>query len=384
MGSSSAAVQPLIELALHPGTMKRRAVDELLSDLMAAAGASSLDEVGAKEVHIDLRKVSWMDLSALLLLLLLLEKLAANGAAIHLALPERDGEGARQAEDYKPSTGERLWSFLHFWGVFAALEQYVDNPANLLGPAQAPLLEYESLYKRATGVEDRKVVELHGLGALVLTALPHVEASIDEYFARLDSKVLLNTLCLYLRWDRRVAKQFLWSQVGEGVSNSIAHSRGTHTYVIMRKDPKRLHLAIGDDGVGIPNSVRRLLSQNDLPSDDAEVIDLYTTELMLQRSVSQSSVLSSLSPLLLSPTGSDADDIDRATHRGTTSNPLRRGYGLYFLKRFVLEREGELQIRSGRGCVTYSGGLEPADSLTDLPPAPGTVMRVILPLDSTR
>lgn len=370
----------VIDLPAPSGTLKLRHVDQLIATLLDKSDANDLNTIGARSIRFDLSEVKWIDLSALAVLVLSMERLAQGGAQIRLRLPPRDAPDVRQSINYHASTSERLWSFLQRWNVFGAIRDHVGNPQNILGPAQAPLLDYDTVYRPAvTSIASNHEVELQGLGLLAMTAIKHEVVEVNEYFARLDSKILLNTLCLYLGWDRSVARKFLWRTIGEGVSNSLAHSQGSHTYVILRKDAKKLHLAIGDDGRGIPASVRTLFVRTaGGKPDDADVINFYTSEQMVTQGRDVSA-----DPKLAVETNapdSDAERIARATEAGISGVPHRHGYGLFFLKQHVIEHGGELVIRSGKACVTYAGSLDPTKTETGLPMSPGTVMRVVLPL----
>lgn len=351
--------------------LKRDNLDSALQEVLASTGASELSYVGARTVEFDLRSVGFMDLGALCMLILALERLSRIGASPRLLLPDRKG-----------ATGDNLWSFLQFWKVFDTLSRFVGQPANLLGSEQFALLSMPAKYGHGHRVDNQGILrETQNVGHFALTPVEHNREAFERFNeSHLTSRVLLNSLCLVNGWDREIAHRFVQDQIVEGLVNSFAHSHGSHSYIVMRSDAKKFTLVVADNGRGIPDSVRGLLgaglaAESEMRRDDAEFIDLYTSEEMVER---QAHVIESMDGPHLEPE-SDADHIDHATKAGTSSDPQREGYGLYFLKSSVVEHGGELRVRSGSGCVTYDRRMSATESLDGLPLLPGTVLRITLP-----
>lgn len=364
-----------VRVRIDARTLKRNNVDDALQELLTLTGASELNLVGARTVEFDLRSVGFMDLGALCMLILALERLSGVGASPRLLLPDR-----------KSATGNNLWSFLQFWKVFESLSRFVGQAANLLGSEQLALLSMPAKYGHGHRVDDQGVLrETQNVGHYALTSVEHNREDFERFSeSHLTSRVLLNSLCLVNGWDRETAHSFVQDQIVEGLVNSFAHSRGSHSYIVMRSDTKNFTLVVADDGRGIPNSVRGMLGAGlvgelEEPRDDARFIDLYTSEEMVER---QARVMESMEEVHQEPE-SDADHIDHATKAGTSSDPQRGGYGLYFLKSSVVEHGGELRVRSGSGCVTYDRCMEATESLDGLPLLPGTVLRIKLPRKSS-
>ncbi len=319
-----------------------------LTEVLRSKHLSDLDQVSNKRVIFDLSKSYWHDLGALLWLITLLYRLKRQGNELELSFPDPVDEKS-----------DRVWHFLNRWRFFDVLANCVDEPANLLKPHQVPLMMKPSKYAVASGQdENHQLTILHTAKILEITTLrPGQEESggriklgglENKYF----DKVIVAALSRLCGWDHLTTTIFLRRVLREGVVNSALHSGGSFANISMLLDSKNLTLVISDNGIGIPEVLRKAYKQR---GSDAQLIKYFAGHQMIL----------------------DSGWIRFSTERGSTSRPGRKGMGLYYLKDLVLRQGGELRIRSGKACIDFAKQpVEYDDMLT----SPGTMIRVQTPL----
>lgn len=320
--------------------LKQKEFEANVAEVLKSANISDFDQVSNRLIVFDLSKSYWHDLGTLLWLITLLYKLKRQGNELELIFPD--------TEDQK---GTNLWDFLIRWHFFDALADCVDEPANMLKPHQVPIMMKGSRYAIPLGRDeyDQQTV-LHTLKILEITTL-RPGAQVSKY----DDKVIVSALSQKCGWDNLLTKMFMQRVVREGVANSALHSGGSFSNIAMRLDSKNLTLAISDDGIGIPEVLRKSFKQR---GSDADLIQYFTDPNMIL----------------------DSRLIKLSTEKGITSSPERKGLGLYYLKSLVLSQGGELRIRSGRACVDFTASkVDPYDNMLS---SPGTMIRVQTPLKS--
>lgn len=342
--------------------LKQSALEVAVSDALEAAGLAGFKANARHFFLFDLSKTFWYDIGALLWLISLLHRLKSLGHELRLVLPERID-----------SKSENVWSFLKRWRFFEVLEACVDDPRNLLPDRQHVYIQMASRYKEPSAVRDPdgKEVEVHTLSLLEMQtffAQPSGDALGDEQgrqFDRLQGPIIVNALSYICGWDQLTAKVFLANVVREGIRNSLDHAQGTFANLAFRTDDRNLIFAIADNGVGIP-TVLRSASAKFEKSNDLDLIHYF-----VQRE------------FVLAAEALDSEIIGRSTDMETTSMVgIRPGNGLYYLKKTVLENDGELRIRSGTARVDFTGSGERAeDNLLD---SPGTLIRITAPLRGPR
>jgi hypothetical protein len=345
--------------------LKQLEFEEAIIEAMQERGINSLHEAGNRFFLFDLSESYWIDLGALLWLIPLLHRLRLQGSDIQLVFPEPD-EGM----------GGKLWDALIRWQFFEALEQCVDDPANLLRLEQLPYLKRVSQYRRGEKGFDEfgKPVLLRTLQSFeIKTIITKVGRSPFEHetehgqFGQMDQSILAGALSSKCGWDPSVAKRFVGRVVREGIQNSFLHANGTFVNVAYRIDNTNLTLAISDNGAGIPQVLRTALGKAGIQdklckSSDAALINYFTEPEMIL-DVQDSSL------------------IEFSTEEGVSSDPERSGVGLYYLKSQVLRQGGELRIRSGAACVDFT--VKKQSARDGLPSSPGTLLRIIIPLRTT-
>lgn len=341
---------------------KQRVFDQTLNAVFRKLGISSIKDFRQRSVILDWSSTYYHDLGTLLWSVVLLHEFKKQDCRILLKLPN--------AEE---NMGERVWSFLKKWKFFEALNSCVDHPANLLSDAQLPWLGKESRYSTSMIVDpDGNVRQLYTGKLLEITnfllqseseATPPREENQEvlAYVDRWKGKVVTVALKNLCGWSEDVADAFVMRVVSEGLFNSVVHAKGSFLLVAMKVDNKNLHLAVADNGKGVPDTLRSAFArssklQNLVRKTDSELISYYTKADMIL----------------------DSQLIRLSTRRGTSSQAARAGFGLYYLKKVVLDHGGELRIRSGRACVDFSSdkGEEPVDRLVK---SPGTMLRILMP-----
>jgi len=306
----------------------------------------------------DLSKCYWHDLGALLWLISLLYRLRKQGNELQLILPKPTDD-----------KGISVWSFLIRWRFFETLSTCVDDPVNLLRPDQISYINEPSKYTMPSGIDEygNRAI-LHSLRILEITTFRSVAEetqsnnTVEHFLNKYNDKIIISALSKFCGWELSSTKFFVQRVIREGFLNSFLQSEGTFSNISMKLDNKNLTLAICDNGIGIPEVLRNAFKRNNIRREllDGSDVDLirYFTE----------------PDLVL-----DSHLIKHSTKKGTSSQPDRKGLGLYYLKSLVLNQGGELRIRSGRACVDFTKSNEPAeyDNMLD---SPGTMLRIRTPL----
>jgi hypothetical protein len=196
---------------------------------------------------------------------------------------------------------------------------------------------------------------------------------IAETIGQYNSSVAKHNLRLHCRWSKQEIDDFVKIVVPHAVGN-VRHAQPSFAIVTSRADSKYLHFIVTDNGMGIPNLIRRALADRikSLEDRDSALIEYFAGEELVEKTIRE----------LL-----DSALVVASTAKHVSSEPdpdRRRGLGLFYLKQLTLERGGELRIRSGRAVVTFGdrkrgkqGDAYCRDGLID---SPGTSVRVVLPL----
>jgi anti-sigma regulatory factor (Ser/Thr protein kinase) len=182
----------------------------------------------------------------------------------------------------------------------------------------------------------------------------------DLTLSKYADRILIAALAELCGWAPLEVTKFVQLVISEGMRNSMIHAAGSFALVSMRVDPKNLTVAIGDNGVGIPETLRVAYKRTKDRKDVVERSESELIKLFTQPEIVMESHL-----------------IKAAFKKGTTSAEGRKGVGLFYLKNTVLEYDGTLRIRSGRACVDFSSrGDECRD---DMLSSPGTTLRITAP-----
>lgn len=343
------------------GNVKQSTVDTALRRALQTSNAERLSDLSDQLVEVNLSSATWLDLGALMWLVPVLSRLRSQGNLLRLVLPDRD----------ESSTSDNLWSFLQRWRYFDILRSCVDDPVNLLAPEQRGYLDQIGKYQRAQGVDAAgKPTEFHTLGRLEIGIIPaskELGSALESEISTFNEPLATSTLRVLCGWSAEEVTDFVSVMVPHALRNA-SHGRGSFALVGTRLDKRQLHFVVADNGIGIPSLLRTALAQH---VSDPSAMDSALIEYFADRDLVESSIREIL----------DSDLVVASTESGVTSHPdpeRRYGYGLYYLKRRVLARGGEVRIRSGSAVVTFDRkGVRHEDGLVE---SPGTTLRLLLPV----
>ncbi|HKR05182.1 MAG TPA: hypothetical protein VJY62_11165 [Bacteroidia bacterium] len=307
----------------------------------------------------DFSEIIWIELDAAVWLISLLNKLKVNGNDIKIVLPD---------------SSNLVWDFLIAWKFFDALEKCVDSPVNLFEPYQLQFIYSKSKYQ-PTPIGQRKIIS--DIGEEL--ALPHklleinpINALNNGYskgiidYIKNFNEIAFATIRNICGWEDELTKEFVTYVVYEGLENSFLHGENTFSNVAIKTDFKNLTLVIGDNGKGIPTSLREtfLMKGQILKKDYSDKNDAFLLTYFTQPEMVKDSLL-----------------IDQASKKNIGSVG-RQGNGLFYLKDFILRQGGKLRIRSGTAWVGFQNdkkGNEDIEPIDHLIQSPGTLLTIILP-----
>jgi len=336
-----------------PYSLKQNSLDAALK---AAVEQWDVDgdvtQIVNSAIVFDLSKTFWYDLGATVWLLVLLHRLRRQQNQLRLVLPDPENHGA-----------DRVWDFLIRWRFFEVLSECVDDTTNLLDPSQMRFLARQSRYGQSYQTDETgnrvlahsaRMLEMTTLG---IDATDDADEPLRRFLQRFPTWPIHAALSYLCGWSLDDARGFADRVLAEGLRNAALHGNGTFTIVSMRVDARHFILAIADNGIGIPASLRSL-SPGDPTSRlrDAELIKYFATPEFLV----------------------DSQLISLSTRRTVSASATRSGLGLHYLKTFVTDGHGELRVRSGRASVDFTEKGEVATD--DLTTSPGTLLRVMLPI----
>jgi hypothetical protein len=357
------------------GYVKQIAVDRALMSAIKHAGLEDLPAVRECLVRFDFSQATWFDLSTLLWLVPVLSRLRRQANILELRLPRRALENdGTVADDPALRSAENLWSALQRWEFFEALSRCVDEPLNLLPPEQHSALLMPSKYSRAYRQDvTGDVVPTRGGTLMEMTIIDAdsgtAQGEIDAAVANYNSTLVRNNLRFHCRWDERQIDDFTQIVVPHAIRN-VGHADASFALVASRADEKYLHLCVTDNGSGIPHLLRHALHDQSLVGH----VDSALIEYFAGQELHEKAILAAIS---------DSELVVASTAENVTSDLAHRGMGLFDLKNLVLQREGELRIRSGKAMVTFDGskrgGAASTPPIDDLIESPGTSVRVLLP-----
>jgi signal transduction histidine kinase len=194
---------------------------------------------------------------------------------------------------------------------------------------------------------------------------PQGQASgvLDSYMEVWKKKIIVLALMNWCRWSEEEAKKFVSKTILEFLTNARDHSGGSWVLSGFNVDERHLMIAVGDNGRGIPDSLRAAFQRSPELRDrlhklrsDADLIRYFTAPDMIL----------------------DSDLIRASTRDGLSSHHQRGGRGLYYCKEMVLAHDGELRIRSGEACVDFVSDQQ-EKTRDQLFKSTGTTVRVMLP-----
>lgn len=340
------------------GFLKQKELDRALLGCLAGADVEDLPDLCDRTIEIDLTEASWFDLGALLWTITVMSRLKSQGNTLILQLPNRD----------RSSTDENFWSFLQRWRFFDALAYCVDDPINLLPEQQHVYLNRDSRYQRATSIDSHgEATELLTLGRVeigILSTGRDTAGAVDRQIAEFNEPQTRSSLRTLCDWSEDEVEDFVQILLPHALRN-VTHGRGDYAIVATRLDKKHLHVAVADNGDGIPSILRTALGEHlqDPDAQDSALIQYFAGRELIEDTIR--SIV-------------DSDLVVASTTERVTSEPGRPGMGLYYLKDRVLAKGGELRIRSGRAEVDFARPTAP--KLRDkLATSPGTTIRMLLP-----
>lgn len=324
---------------------------------VSQCGFKSYSDIKNLSIIFDLSYTEWHDLGTLLWFISLLHKLKIQGNFIKLIFPEPNNY-----------TGKRVWDFLIRWRFFDALTSCIDDVANLLIPEQVHYINRETRYKPTKNALQEKNESgedeiFHSLGLLEITSLKSFgidqekNDELESYLQKHLKGILCKAFQFHFGWSEDLAKDFMGLVIREGIENSFLHSKNNFTNISMKTDAKNVILAICDNGIGIPESLREAFNKAKINPEltvgekDFKLIEYFASEEMIKDSLTIALV------------------VDESIGGRT---------GLFHLKNFVLQNNGELRIRSGKACVDFANNVEkpPIDYLFE---SPGTMLRITIP-----
>lgn len=334
--------------------IKQRELDKCLKEQLVERGGVP----STLHIKFDWSKAQFADLATLIWFLVLLDQLKRQEYDISLRLPD-------------PKQNYRFWSFLLRWHFFEVLK-CVDHPANILPGSQLCWLEMNPKYTTSSVIdEDGNLQQALTLRLLEISSFKikadrtselYVDEDFDPYIELWKKIIILQALGNWCGWSVQDAQKFVSKTVIEFLQNAKHHSSCSWVLSGFNVDNKNLMLAVSDNGNGIPEVLRNILGQNtELKTkiqnmSDAQLIKYFTEPSMILDS-----------------------ELIRLSTRGVISTQGEQpGRGLYYCKKLILEKGGELRIRSGSGCVVFSpdGREKSSDGLFK---SAGTTIRVIIP-----
>lgn len=359
MNSVTSASRSVVQIKCG-STLKQRELDKRLTEAFSRVPNSSAMDL---RVILDWSEVQFADLATLIWCLVFLDQLKSQGCDLALKLPDPNPVG---------SSGHRFWSFLIRWRFFDAL-QCVDHPANLLPDDQVDWLDMAPKYQishrpdQDGNIQQAQTLRLLEICSFRLKLGPTVHSeefrrAFDPYVELWKKIVIIRALSNWCQWSEQDAHKFVAKTVVEFLENARDHSGGAWVLSGFNVDNKNLMLSVGDNGSGIPDTLRTALSQNKARKDqveqmsDADLIRYFTAPKMILDS-----------------------ELIRVSTKGVIPTPEGRpGRGLYYCKQMILDNGGELRIRSGSACVEFlpNGKERPTDGLYK---CMGTTIRVTIP-----
>lgn len=335
--------------------LKQFQFEDRLRITLSAEGIRDIADLRERLCIFDLSSTVWSDLGTLLWLISLFQRLRSQRNEVQIVFPEPIDQ-----------TREKFWDFLIRWRFFETLTACVDDALNLLRPDQVQYLGRTSQYGVAKGPNEFGIeTALHSTRLLEITPIVDTlrsakEKPEDAVFAKYTDRILVAALGQLCGWAPDETSRFVQLVIGEGVRNSVLHAQGSFSLIAMRLDPKNLTLAISDNGMGIPDTLRIAYQKAKTKSSVANRSDLELLKLFTEPEIVMESHI-----------------IKGAFREGTTSAEGRKGVGLFYLKNTVLEYKGTLRIRSGRACVDFQDGTE--DGRDQMLSSPGTTLRITAP-----
>jgi len=229
----------------------------------AQAGHSNRDFV------FDLRCVAWIDIASVLFLLVILSLLRADGHKLTLLLPE--GTQGKKARD-----------FLRRWKFFQALEDNIDRVENLLPSDQLEqyyFREEQSYYLPASVESPNNVLEaLISKRLMEITSFAYLQdggrrislEAIDRYISDLKKTIvapILKSVIGSCESQDDFTELFADVLVREALWNSYEHPMATFSAISMAREGKNFVVAVADNGLTIPATIRETYSKHERKSD---------------------------------------------------------------------------------------------------------------------
>lgn len=344
--------------------LKQRLLDDCLTkELPACKLPADIGSLKDRKVVFDWSATYYYDLATILWSLIIFGHLKNQGCKLKLILPDLEANNTNAL---------RVWSFLKKWKFFDALFDCVEHPANLLPDYQIKWLGVPSKYSDAY-IKDQdgntQQVDKHGLLNITNFALKRADnlasaknTKIEGYENLFRTNLVLSALKNLCGWEYGDAEKFVDKVVVECLDNASGHSTGNLVLAAFNIDEKNMVFSVADNGIGIPDTLRSAFKTNEKFRDlvrkkDSELIIYFTQRQMIL----------------------DSDLIKLAVRKEVTTSPERAGLGLYYCKQKVLEKGGELRIRSGSACVEFSN--KSVEKVTDrLAKSECSAIRVLIPL----
>ena len=346
--------------------LKQRLLDDRIKEeLLACKLPADISRLKGRKTKIvfDWSATYYYDLATILWCLIIFGQLKNQGCQLRLLLPN--------IEPYSENA-YRVWSFLKKWKFFEALFDCVEHPANLLPDDQIRWLGLPPKYHTALDTdEDGNVQQVDRSGLLSITDFTLKQqddmigaetTEIGAYINLFKSNTIVNALKNLCGWEPKEAEIFIDKVVVECLRNASGHSTGNLILAAFNIDEKHMVFSVADNGIGIPDTLRSAFKSNErfrnlVQKKDSDLIIYFTQRQMIL----------------------DSALIRLATRKGVTTTPERAGLGLYYCKEKILEKGGELRIRSGSACVEFSkkSGEKATDKLVK---SACSGIRVLIPL----
>lgn len=319
-------------------------IDLSITNLCQKLGAERLSDLRDVDVTLDFSGSHFIELDAAHWLLNILRIFRKYDNAIVIRLP-----------DVLLASDSNIWSFLLRWRFFNMLYKVAGPATDFLTDDQAPHLFDEPKYRESRRTDPYghtlplltdRLLAIDG--AFVDRSLP-LEPQLEAFVWPFRDVLLLNALAQSCGIASDDAGSLISYISEEAARNAILHADGDYTLSSMQIIDEelagilgcdtQLKIIISDNGLGIPDVLRRAvstgaISTKDLPEDHASLIELFAS-----KEISVDSAI-----------------IAAATLPGTRGTRRSRGLGLHHLITYAADLDARVVIRSGFAAVQFDGG----------------------------
>jgi len=353
-----------------------------------ASAARVLSRAPDTPLHFNLADVIWSDIGSLLFLACTLSCLKRRGVPVQLTLPEQQGRWD------EPDSVRKARDFLKRWRFDSALSEAVTDYREILPAHQEeyfsddlPLKFYAPAILRTQG-ETQVLLSCRLVEITHMTGGPVGGRRVSEEKIRSYVNAFLSQLSLEDRFREAIRKALRFSDqacmrfgsniLQEALLNTFEHPEASMSMIAMARQQKHLVIAVADNGMTIPDTIRTAFEQDQTPfeptlsaKEDLELLKLGVESHSLEQAERAFR--------------RDYEATDYATKPGKTSKPHiprpKRGFGLTYVKNDTLDFGGYCVFRAGAASVRYfrKRGQEMRSGRA-VSSWPGNLVKIFLPL----